>query len=185
MMSLLLENPWPIIGAGLVTEFVLGILLVTTRRGMLLGWMAGVAVVVVAVVVVEAYVVTDVERVQAELDGIEAALEANDLPAVLDHIHPSNTLKSAVAIRGYVKWGMGVLTIDEVHISGTEIKVDMEADPPTAVAEFDGYVKGTGDAIPYRVSPLAHFTVDYQLVGGRWLMVDYTSTDSQLMPGRK
>jgi hypothetical protein len=84
-----LEDPMPIILFGIVAEAVLGIILLTTRRGVLLWAMAGVLVLVLAGVGLEWLVVTERERVEATVEGAAAAVRANDRQGLLQCLDPA------------------------------------------------------------------------------------------------
>ncbi len=101
MISLLFENPWWIIFTGVIIEAVLGIILYRTGRGALVWAMLAVLVLMVSGVIVERLVVTERERVEMTLDGIVAALEANDLNRVLSYV-----ALEAVETRRRAAWAM-------------------------------------------------------------------------------
>ncbi len=75
----LFEHPWWIIFIGIGLEAVLAVVLLCTRRGVLLWVMLGVLAVTLLGLLIERLVVTDRERIEATLYGGVAALEANDL----------------------------------------------------------------------------------------------------------
>ena len=87
--GIFLESPWPWIVLGIVAEALLAAVLATTREGKLLWAMAGALVFMVAGVVVKRLVVTERERVEAAMEGIVAALNANDVnPLLIRHVAP-------------------------------------------------------------------------------------------------
>src|SRR5664279_5008786 len=73
----MLESPWPILIVGLVFEAVLAIALFRTGRGVILGLMGGVALLVLLGVLVERWTVTDTKRIRQTLGAAAAGLQAN------------------------------------------------------------------------------------------------------------
>ncbi len=90
-MTIFLESPMPVIFVGIFLESVLGIILFTTRRGLLVAPMAAVLLLVFGGVWLERAYVTETERVEATLDEIAAALKTNDLAKVQSFLAPTAT----------------------------------------------------------------------------------------------
>ena len=90
-MTTLLESPWTVILFGIAAEAVLGIILARTGRGVLIWAMAGVLLLVLALVGLEWLVVTDRERIEATLESAAASVAANDPDGVLETIDGSAT----------------------------------------------------------------------------------------------
>ncbi|MEX0713723.1 MAG: hypothetical protein WD278_15395 [Pirellulales bacterium] len=103
-MSWLFEDSTGLIVAGVAIELVLAVALIKTGRGTLATVMLGALILVLAGVAVEKLVMTDRERVEAELDALAKALEANNVQRVLSHIHPSAAVVRARA-RGCPRCG--------------------------------------------------------------------------------
>ena len=82
-MTTLLDNPIPILVAGVVVEIILAIPLLTTRRTKWLFWMGGVLVLTLLLLLVEHLVVTPREEVETTLNDLAAAIEweTDDLDA--------------------------------------------------------------------------------------------------------
>jgi len=130
-MTSLLEDPLPILFLGILVEAALGVALVRTGRGVLLGAMAGVLALVLAGVGLEWLVVTEREEVEATLDcGIEA-LEANDLEAVLACCSPS-----AEHTRHEARRALDWVEFIDIRITDLDITINRLTSPPTAKAEF-------------------------------------------------
>jgi hypothetical protein len=164
----LLEDPTPIILAGIAIEALLGIALVVTRRGVVLLPMAFVALLTLAGVIVERLVVTDTEQVEAVIEAGRSAAEKNDVQAALALVAPSGE-----QIRRDARDVFAEVTFRELKVRGLKITVDRQAKPPsakadfTAIAEFDSR-RGN---VPYR-NYVATVTVELQRRGDRWLVVE-------------
>jgi len=136
-MALLIENPLPIILFGIIAEAILGVILLQTGRGVLLWAMGGVLVVVLCGVGLEWLVVTDVERVEAVLGRTVAALEDNDLEAVL-----ACCSESADHTRREARRAIRLVEFTRVKITRLDIQIIRHTSPPMAKARFSAMVAG-------------------------------------------
>ena len=179
IITTLVENPVPIIFIGIVAEAVLGVVLLQTGRGVLLLAMLGVLLLVLGGVALEWLVVTEVERVEASLDGVAAALEANDSNAVVSYISPA-----ASGTRSRAQWALSEYEVTDTTIRNLEISVNRLTSPPTAEARFDGVISlaaRKGAMLPYNNYP-AQFTVKFRLEGDRWLITGHSEGDRRRDP---
>ncbi len=137
-MTWIVENPAPVIVVGLLVEALLAIALLRSGRGVLLGVMAAVAVVVAGLVVLEWAVETEVERVEATLQNLERALESNDLKRILAHIDPEADRLRTVIGRFQPRYEITTANV------GRDLKVtiDESTNPPTARAVFTARIHG-------------------------------------------
>ena len=176
-MTTLVENPMPIIFLGIIAEAVLITMFVSTRQSAFIWAMFGVLVLVFAGVALEILVVTEVERVEATLDGIANALEANDLQGLLDnYVSPS-----AVRTRTRAITAMPMVEITSAKISSLTITINRLTSPPTAEARFIGTVRyepRDPERVPYRYYG-RKFVVELRLEGDRWLITDHVA-DSEI-----
>jgi len=140
-MAALLESPMPILLFGIVAEVALGIALLRTGRGVLLAAMAGVLLLVVAGLALEWFVVTDVERIEATLEGLAETLEANDLQRV--HAFCS---ESATHTRSEAARAMRMVEFTEIKITDLNVTVNDLTSPPTATAIFTARVSARDKA---------------------------------------
>jgi len=170
-LSWLFEDPTTVIVAGVLIEGLLAVALVKSGRGLLALPMLLVALVMGLVVLVERLVVTDREQIEEVLDGVTAALMANDLEGVLRHIDPA-----AAGMRAQVRAAVSEARITDARIYDLQVEVDHHARPPVAQADFTGRVKGNyrgqGPAAGEGML-LRRFTVDFHLVDGHWRMTGY------------
>ena len=169
-MTVLVEDPMPIIFIGIVVEAILAACLIGTRRGVLLWPMAGVLVLVLLGVVVERIVVTEVERVEATLDGLAAALEANDWDRAQQYLS-----RSAVQSRHRAQWALGRIEVLKTKIRNLEITINDLTSPPTAKAKFTGtisYNDRKGEW-PYH-NYFSTFILELRLEGDRWMITGHS-----------
>ena len=173
-MTIFLESPWPAILMGIVAEAILAAVLVTTRRAVVLWAMGAVLTVALMGVALELLVVTEREQVEASLDGIVAALKANDLDRLLrDYIAPD-----AYRTRGRASWALGRVEIQHAHYHDLSITINDLTTPPTADVEFFGVVhyRDRLGEIP-REYYSAHFVAEFELRDGRWMVTDHVEYD--------
>ncbi len=169
-MTTLVENPMPIIFLGIIAEALLATMFVSTRQGAIIWAMLGVLVLVFAGVALELLVVTEVERVEATLDGVADALEDNDLKRLLEQYistRAMNTRRRAIN-------AMGMVEITSAKISGLDITINRLTSPPTADARFRGAIhfEPQNEMVHYRYYA-ADFDVELRLEGDRWLITDH------------
>jgi hypothetical protein len=167
--NLLFENPWWIIFAGIIIEAVLGIILYRTGRGVMVWVMLGVLILMIAGVIVERLVVTERERVETTLDGIVAALEANDLNRVLSYVAPE-----AAETRRRAAWAMHRIEVQAAGIHHLEITINRLTSPMTARAAFFGHIayRDRQGEIPYS-NYGSRFIVDLRKNRDVWLVTGH------------
>jgi hypothetical protein len=185
-MTWLFEDPWMIVLGGLVAEIILGVLLLKTGRGAVLGGMIGVLVLTGVLLVVERLVVTEGEQVQATLEDAAAAVVKNDPAAVQKFIAPADAAPSAAGLRIYAAMILGRYTIEEAHIGGDlDIQLDTAAKPPTATARFTAQVRFKDHK---GMTPYDHYVgkvrVDLRKAGDHWEVLDFND-EQRGHPGAK
>ena len=166
-MTLLLENPWPVIIGAVLLEIAFAIALWRSGRSGWFGAMVAVLAVAAALVVTELLVVTETERVENTLRALAAAFERNDQQAVLAGIAPS-----ADPLRNLVRGTLGRFTITEARITG-DLKIDINdaRRPPRAVASFIARATARdkrGELIYDTLIERLETTLEKQ--GDRWLL---------------
>lgn len=168
-MAILFENPLWIIFFGVVIEAVLGLILLRTGRGVLLWIMTGVLVVTLGGLLVERLVVTERERVEMTLDGITAALEANDLNRVLSFVAPEASYTQQQA-----RSALGLIEVQSAHIYNLDININQLTSPPTARASFFGhlYFRDRRGQIPYN-NYESNFIIDLKKIGEVWVVTGH------------
>jgi len=168
-MTTLLENPMPIIFAGIAVETILGVALVRTGRGVVLVVMVGVLAVVLGGVGLEALVVTEREQVEATLEGGAAAFVANDLDRVLAFVAPEAG-PTRRAAQGLIRG----IEFEEIRITNLEVNVVRTTSPPTARAELIARVTARdrrGD-LGLLTRPV-NVEIRLRQAGDRWLVIGH------------
>lgn len=181
-MPNIFEDRVSIILYGAVIEAILAIILWRTGRGRYLTMMVVVAAVVLVLLVVERLVVTDRERITATLESARAAVQANDLPGVLDQIAPS-----AKEARQYTELALRRLEFSEARIRDLKINIDNRAKPPVAKAQLTGFTsfKDRRGEFPYN-NYLAELVVELQKTPDRrWLITDIVEVQPTGLKGQK
>jgi hypothetical protein len=167
-MSIFIESPMPIIFVGIVAEPILGVLLVVTRRGVILWAMLAMLGVVAAGLAVERMVVTDEKLVKATLYGARDAIKANSLERLDPYLAPD-----AQSVRQQAAGHLRDFQFEAIRISGLQIDFNRQTSPPSAEARFNVLVQAkdrTGQ-IPYHAAAL-FMTVELRKIGERWLVTD-------------
>ena len=170
-MSWLFEDPTLVIASGALIEALLVVALVKSGRAPLIFAMIGVLILALGGVFIEQVVVTEREQVEAALEGVSQALEANDVQGVLAWID-----RDAVSLRAEVRDKVPQAHISEVRLFDLRINVNHYVTPPTAQADFTGRIRGTyrgegrasGDGMVLR-----RLTVDFRQQGDRWVITGY------------
>ena len=166
-MSWLYEDSTLVITAAAIFAVGFFIAFLKTGRGLFLLWLGGVGLIALALVGVERYVVTDRELIEDTLFGAAAALEANDVDALLEYLSPSaEPLQSEVRLR------MRMLKIEEAAVADLRIEFSPLELPPKAIATFLGILKFQANDVPYD-RYLRRLTVKLVKTGDRWLVESY------------
>jgi hypothetical protein len=172
-MAIFIESPWPFLLIGIAAEAVLAVLLVQTGRGKFLGAMLGVAVLTLAGLAVEHFVVTDRKAVANTLDEAVAAVEANDLGRVL-----ACTAPTASKPRADARLVLGRFKVEMARMHNLEITINRLTSPPTATAKFVamGHGQDRQGQMPY-TSFSQHVVVELRCYDDRWLVTDCNIED--------
>ena len=176
MMTWIFEEPLYIAILGAVAAGMLGFALAQTGWRWLLYSLIGVIVVTGLLLVVEHYVETDAERIEATLYKIADRVEANDLDGTLRYV-----ATNATAVRDQARAEFPRYHFKRVSIKrNLEVKVDRSKVPPRAVATFNVVVElteGTMNA-PYRIPRFVEVTFVEE--NGQWRVLSYRHWDPQM-----
>ncbi len=169
---LFLESPWPILIVGLVVEIVLAIALFRTGRGVVLGLMGGVALLVLLGVLMERWTLTDTKRIRQTLETAAAGLQAGNAQQVDACIVPG---PDGDVARGKVVWALSVADFKELTIRNLDVKFNYQTSPPTAETTFSVWVRGNdrGGTLPGELSHPVAMNVKLRRESkesGRWLV---------------
>jgi len=168
-MTLLLENPLPIWAAGAVLATLCLVVLMSRRTvGSLLA-LAGVVLVTILLAWLEAVVITEKEQVEVAVTEILAAIQKNDLQAVLDCIDPA-----AEAVRSDAERLMPMVNVRNTGSSSLQINLDdAESKPLHATASLRARIEGTHQRSGQRVFYFDEVMIDWIKRDEDWLVEDY------------
>lgn len=171
-MSYLFESPSLILTVGVFLIAALGYVFVNTRqKGVLIGLIAVVALTCIAMVI-ERYVKTPREQVEATLDALADELEANNIEGALKYLDPK-----AEETRKRARWAMARIRITKAKVTNLEIMVNETMSPPMAEVKFTGVIgvvhKNGGETIP---SYPVKFTAKLRQHGDRWVVTEHTDS---------
>lgn len=172
-MDAILESPLPAIVFGIFLEAILAVVFLNTRRKSVLAAMAVVLLIAAAGVALEKWWVTDREQIEATLDKIARALEANDLELLYTFIEPD-----AEKTRILAAVNMALVTVKSAKVRNLKVKVNRLASPPVAEARFLGSFNCEGKAVLDNMMPLPDsrylldFEADFYFIDGRWMVGD-------------
>jgi hypothetical protein len=170
-MSWLFETPWPAIAIGvLATAMAAGGWLHTGRRA-LLHAMVAIILLTIGAVVLERWVVTDREQVDATLHEIARLVESNDVDAVLRYAYSGSPAVRAQAAGELPRYRFRNVTIAR----NLHIQVFPKHVPPRATAEFNVIAQvslADGSWSDQRVVRFVEVTL-YQEADGQWRVAAY------------
>ncbi len=137
-----------------------------TGRGYLLWVMIGAAAVVAAGLIVEHFVVTDRKSIEQTMDAAVAAVEANNINALLDCISPA-----AEETRGYARRLLDRVEVEGAYVHNLRITINHLTSPPTAVVQFQAIGQGRDRRGEIPSGPYNNAVrVDFRREGDRWLV---------------
>lgn len=168
-MAWLFEDPTLILLAGGLVQALLIVALVRTGRGAIMWAIAGVAVLMGILLVIEYVVVTEREEVIDTLHAAAAALESNDLDAVIALIAPE-----AADLRREAESRLPGIVIRSVKLRRLDVAIRSSGDRATAEASMLLRVEGRdrqGQA-PYE-NFLRPVTITLRREADRWLITGY------------
>lgn len=157
-------------------ELALAAALYQSGRGPILWAMGGLLLLAGAAFLIERVVVTERERVESALFGAVAAVENNDLDAVLGYIG-----SQALEVRTMAQSRMKLVEIEEAKITDRpKIIINELTSPPTATASFTGRIRGQLKmGTQYGDTFIARFDVTLREYEGEWKIVS-VETDSPM-----
>lgn len=169
-MTWLLEEPLAIGLAGLVAGACAVAITARQGRNAMLAAIGITTLVTLLLLVFERWVVTDVEKVEAELASLVVALEANDKLAVLDHLSSAGPL-----FRRQAKRYLDRVRVRQARVgSDLKIVINQLTIPPSATARFLGRVTfNDAQGTTGYQNLVQRFTLHYRQQEDRWRIVRY------------
>lgn len=163
------EAFWYMVIGGAATIVLFVVWVKTGHRLMLM--LAGIALsVTILLGVIEAVIVTPREEVEQTLDEIARHVQSNDVESVLSYLH-----SSAQRYRDEAKTEFPRHRFDRVKVTQiTNIEIQSEAEPPTAVVEFIVSVQGDffNDSM-HNMRGLRAVTLHLQKEDEQWRITQY------------
>jgi hypothetical protein len=166
-MAWLTEDPTFLLIAVAIAAAGLIIAFLKTGRGLYLTWLGGVALLGLAVILIERFVVTDRELVADTLYGAAAALEANDVEAVVSYLAASGE-----ALQREVRSRMRTTEVRLARIADLRIDFSPLEIPPKANATFLGRLEFKASSVPLE-NLVRRVRVQLVKEGNRWLVQSY------------
>jgi hypothetical protein len=171
-MSWLIEDPsWVWVVGGFVAAALL-MAFWSSGRGVFLTWFGAVVFLVLALLLIERYVVTDRELIEETIYGAAAAVEANDIERTLSYFSPT-----AEPLRALVRRRMGSLEVLDAAVAGLKIELGT-ADTRRSTAKFLGRLEVRSSSVPRNHIPI-RMTVALVKEGERWLVESYELRDDR------
>lgn len=174
--TILFEKPLLIGVLGVITAIVLGFLWLQTGRRQVLYLLIAALVFMVLGMGIARYVVTEREAIDVALHEAAAAVERNDLPALMNLIHPA-----AQAVRDQAQAELPRYDFHEVKIkSNLEVTFDKPVEPTEAVAKFNVLVVGSqrSGLIKHRRVP-RYCIVTFRKFENSWRLFAYQHADAR------
>jgi low affinity Fe/Cu permease len=168
----LFDTPIYIVLIGIVVGVFVGIAWSASGRKELLYALIGVAVLTVAMLIVERVVITDQEAIQATLAEIARDVQANDMKRVIGHIaigSPSLVQKAQNEMPNYEFTECRVTKIHKTDL-------DASAEPRSAIVEFNVRFDGKFKQGGVEVHGPGVRWIRLQMVreeDGKWRVLDY------------
>ncbi len=169
-MTILWEEPWTILLAGLALSAVLLVLLVQTGRAVFLAIMLGALGITAAMLAVERWVVTPAERIRDVLHDTAEGVRRNDVNRVLQHIAPA-----ATSLRQEVQIRLSRAEILEARItSRPNVEIHERDVTEEATARFLARVRARDSGSSLGAGQyVGQFTVQLVHDSGRWHIMSY------------
>jgi hypothetical protein len=165
-VNYLAENSLPIWMAAAIGLTMALVVFLQTRSNGALGAMVAIVLVAAALLAAERMIETPREALERTLYELAAAVEANDVPAVLSYI-----VRNAV-VRREVEELMPLVSIERARILGAP---RIEIDPGGAVAICRGIIVATVKQTGIKGGGEDELSIAFVYQDGRWLLQDYSS----------
>lgn len=169
-MTSFLEQPLPILMMGAVVVIALAVGFIKTGQRSLLLALAAAALILIGLLALERFVVTDREQVEAVLFQIADAVERNEIDEALQHVSPDAPGVS------HVRGELGRIHFHEVDIK-PNLKIDVYPDrtPPTAEARFNVVVEISSPQLQIGAERYPRYVeVSFLKQGDAWVVRDYS-----------
>ncbi len=168
MFNVLLESPVPALALGALAATFAGVIYSATRSGKALATLGIVMLLTLAGVAAERLIETPREQVARTLEGLFAAIEADDLPKVLTYISPE-----AADVRSDAQTLMPQFQVETANLNPIEI----EADNDGASVRAKPFVLAQHRKTGMRGGDYAELQIFLTCYDDRWLVTGYAGGD--------
>ena len=174
-MRWLAENALPIwIGGAIALTMASVVYFQTRSKGSLYG-ILGVISVTAALLLFNWFVETPREAVEHALYSLAAAVEANDVQAAIGFLAPT-VAPNVRDLRKQIESELPQFKIERARVVG-ESEIEMDDDDKKATVKCRGLIVAVNRKDGMKGGAEDHATMEWVLVGNRWLLRDYVSRD--------
>lgn len=178
-MNLLLEQPLAVVILGVVLGLGAGLAWTSTGRKEWLFGVAAIAVLTIGGLILEQFIVTDREAIEATLSEIARDVESNNIRALVRHIATGATAVQHEAEREMPNYRFEECRVTKVH----NIDIDSIQEPRSAIVEFNVIATGSFSEGGFELTGQQVYRwVQLHMVrekDGRWKVQSYKHDDPQ------
>ncbi len=138
-----------------------------TGRGLYLTWLAAIALLTLALVLLERYVVTDREKIEDTVYGAASALEQNDVEMVVSYLS-----SNAEALEREVRMRMRSMQVQQARIADLQIDLGADQSAGQATANILGRLEFKASGVPLSQA-VVRARIHLVREGDRWVVQSY------------
>lgn len=170
-MTWLLENPVPIWAVGIALGTLAGLVFLTRRTFVWLFVFVAIVGLTLLLALLEWLVVTEREEIELATHQLAAAVEANDLAAVLGMLAPT-----ARQVRADAQTLLPRLQVAKAHVAGTlHVEVDTTASPEKASSRFRALLDAVDRREGMKIVYYDEIQLNWVRENQHWLVTSYTA----------
>lgn len=175
-MSWFTENPTTPVLLGLLAIFALLAFAYMLKMRKLVYVAIGVAILTIAVVVIESQIVTDRETIEATVHDLALAVEDNDIPGVTKYASTSIKARIEREMPRYEFEVCNILNLEPIEINETA--------PVSSIVRFQCVARGTFLREQFQGLVRRKVELKFRKENDRWVIVNYRHYDpSNTSPG--
>ena len=175
-MTWFTENPTQPVMLGLLVIFILGAFAFMLKKRILVYIAIVVALLTVAVVVIESQIVTDRERIETIVYKLSLAVEENDIQGVTQFAGKNLKARIEKEMPKYEFEVCNILNLEPIKINETA--------PVTSIVRFQCIARGTFRREQFQGAVRRKVELRFKKVDDEWVVVNYRHYDpSNTAPG--